>query len=811
VPSILDRFRPARAPSASVIAAAVLAACAPLASATVIDSFDYPSEKAAQSAWRAIDQSPPALPGPEGGLLLRCPFSGSRDRVYWDRDVSLNLSGSTSIELDVECDRPEALRSFALYFESGGGWYIWNKPLREAGRHVVSIRKDEFAIEGHPAGWHQIQRLRLSPWKGSAADARIVVRGLAGRSDSVFVVRPTLSVADATEKKYALRTCDRVTAWMSDLGIPHAVTEEGRLDAVVSSATLLVLPYNPYPDAAMMAALRRFVGRGGKLLVFYGASPELAALMGLRLGDYTRSVDPSRWNAIVFSDPERWHVPSRVFQLSSNIRPVYAAGEQGQVIARWANSRGEPSGDPAWVATGRGLWMTHVLLDDDELNKQQMVLGLIGSLAPDVWPRAARRALDSAGKIDSYSSLGSAAADIRRTVAGSAEAGRVEQVLAEAEALHARLRELYNRRNYAEAVDQCRKLRSLLTEAYARAQPPRPGEFRGVWDHEGTGWYPGDWDNTCRILRENGITAVFPNMLWTGRAHYPSAVVPSSDTARRFGDQMEACLKAAHRNGLQVHVWKVCWNAERAPPGFIDEMKKAGRLQMSADGKTLPWLNPAHPENVRLELSAIEELVRKYPVDGIHLDYIRYPGGNYCFAPQSRRSFEQWLGGPARGWPRSAMSGGALRAKYARWRTDGITSFVRSARDLLRSINPKVRLSAAVWGGYPDTIDSIGQDWGAWLREGLVDFVCPMDYTEDTFRFAAQVNRQLALPRAAGHVYPGLGVTSAESQLPADKVIEQIASLRRAGAAGFMLFDMSHTLREETFPALRLGATRPTP
>jgi uncharacterized lipoprotein YddW (UPF0748 family) len=196
-------------------------------------------------------------------------------------------------------------------------------------------------------------------------------------------------------------------------------------------------------------------------------------------------------------------------------------------------------------------------------------------------------------------------------------------------------------------------------------------------------------------------------------------------------------------------------------------------------------------------------------VDGIHLDYIRYPGGNHCFGPPSRRAFEQWLGAPAGGWPRAALGGGALRPKYARWRADTITSFVRSARDLVRSVNPGIKLSAAVWGGYPDTIDSIGQDWGAWLREGLVDFVCPMNYTEDTFRFASQVRRQLALPGAASRVYPGLGVTSAESQLAADKAIEQVAALRRAGAPGFMLFDLSHTLREETLPALRLGATAP--
>jgi uncharacterized lipoprotein YddW (UPF0748 family) len=137
-----------------------------------------------------------------------------------------------------------------------------------------------------------------------------------------------------------------------------------------------------------------------------------------------------------------------------------------------------------------------------------------------------------------------------------------------------------------------------------------------------------------------------------------------------------------------------------------------------------------------------------------------------------------------------------------------ITSFVRRAHDEIKKVNPRVKLSAAVWGNYPECAGSIGQDWGDWLRAGYVDFVCPMNYVPDRNRFAALVQRQLALPGARGRVYPGIGVTAAESQLRPDHVIEQVVMLRRLNAGGFLLFDLSRPLLDETLPNLRLGLTR---
>ena len=84
-----------------------------------------------------------------------------------------------------------------------------------------------------------------------------------------------------------------------------------------------------------------------------------------------------------------------------------------------------------------------------------------------------------------------------------------------------------------------------------------------------------------------------------------------------------------------------------------------------------------------------------------------------------------------------------------------------------------------------------------------------MNYTESSAEFAALVRKQVAQPNAAGRIFPGIGVTADESRLDPADVARQIALLRQSGCPGFMLFDLSCTLRDDTLPALLQGLTRP--
>lgn len=774
----------------------------------VLDPFRFASQAAAEQTWVASPISP-AVAAEAQGLRLPCPFSRNIPRVYWSKDVSLNLSRCTSFELDLSCDNPHAFRSLNLYLKSGDGWYVWSTSLPEPGRQRVHVLKSGFSIEGKPAGWGRIDQVRFSAWQGIPADTSVTVYGLRARSDSILLIRNTGSTESAAERSFALKVTQRVSRWLLDLGISHGlITDDEVAAGGLAGARVAVLCYNPHPPEKELAALRKFVAGGGRLMVFYAADPGLAELMHVKLGSYKKADTPGVWSSFSFAGADDWGLPARVYQESFNVLPVYPADPSARVLATWENAQGKKTDDPAWIESPAGLWMTHVLLDDDVQNKRTMLLGLLGHFDPGVWADAAQACADRVGKIDSCKSL----AETRAAILAGADRGndppRIGELLAHADASYADLRSYLDQGQYIGAIEQARRLRADLVEGYARAQPSKPGEFRGVWDHDGTGWYPGNWDRSCRILAGNGITAVFPNMLWGGLAHYPSKLLPQSYTVQRFGDQIEQCVDAAHKNGLQVHIWTVCWNLSGAPAEFVERMKKQNRVQVTVTGRTLPWLCPSNPQNISLLIQSLREIVTSYDVDGIQLDYIRYSGEDACYCTSCRNSFAAWLGQDITDWPYCAKPGGRLSAKFKRWRSDQITTVVRKVSKELRAMKPGIKLSAAVWGNYPGCIGSVGQDWAKWLKEGLVDFVCPMNYTVDATHFANLVNSQLGLPNARGRIYPGLGVTADESQLRPDQVIEQVSALRRLGAPGFMLFDMSYTLREETLPTLRLGITR---
>ncbi len=765
------------------------------------------------AAWKPYLKSPAAMPAPDG-LAFPAPFSSGSDRFAWDKAVAFDLSAAVAFEMDVSCPQPAALRTLGLYFKSGDGWYVANKPLSSPGSQTLVYAKTDFTTEGKPAGWNRIDGIRLSPWKGAGAvDTALVLRRLATVEGSLVLVRGTTSCPDDGARAVAASTTERISRMLVEAGIGHAlVTDDDLAKGALKNAGAALLPYNPNPTPAQLKALTGFLERGGKLGVFYGASPALASAMGFKLGPYLKAERPDRWRSIVFGDPSAWLVPPRIWQDSSSLMPAYPAGAGAGIVAYWQNARGLPQPEPAIAVSPRGFWMSHILKGDDIPSKRDLLVSLCAHLDPSLWTPAALRAVQNAGRINDYTSLANAIAELHRQLPAAARPLETRAMIDEAAALSAQINAAMAAARPREALLLARRQRQLLLRADAAVQLPRPGEFVGVWDHDGTGFIPGDWTFTASTLAANGVTALFPNMAWGGCAHYPSKYLPASNTLRLYGDQIAAALSAAKAHGLQLHVWLVLWKLDGAPPEFIERMKKEGRLQVSDTGATRPWLSPHHNANRALVLAVIEEIARNYPgIDGIHLDYIRLPDSQSCYSPSTRARFESDTRKKCKAWPAEVKAGGKRHTEFRRWRTADITRLVADIRATLRRVNPNVKLSAAVYGSAAPDGGNIAQYWPDWLRAGTVDFLTPMDYTESSSEFASLVRTQVSAPGGAGRILPGIGVTADESRLDPAQVARQVSLARQAGCPGFLLFSLSGTLRDETLPALRQGITRPVP
>jgi len=296
-------------------------------------------------------------------------------------------------------------------------------------------------------------------------------------------------------------------------------------------------------------------------------------------------------------------------------------------------------------------------------------------------------------------------------------------------------------------------------------------EIHAVWDHKGTGLYPGNWPKTMRLLKDAHVTDLFVNVGGVDFAHYSSAFLPKTRARAQYGDQLTACLAAAKGTGIRVHAWFICFNATRAATPELETFRKRGWRLRDAKGGLTSYLNPSNPDVRAYVLRAIDELAR-YPVAGIHLDFVRW--GDAAVKP-----------------PAAATT---------------VTQFVAEAR---RRVKRPKWLTAAVYGKYPACIMSVGQDWPRWLDGDLVDYVVPMDYTSSSAKFKELLSMQRSPSRNARRTIIGIGVTANESRLNAKQVAAQISLSRQYGFAGQSLFDLDETLEKAILPVIGPGAWQP--
>jgi len=776
---------------------------------TPVEGFSFASDREAAAAWSPgmgagpVSLAPERTPDGRPAIAFECRMAPSDERAYWDHACRLDLGGAGRVRLwlRVEGDA-RAIASTTFYVRSGDGWYGAAVGLPASGWRRAMLDRGHFTPEGSPGGWAAIDNLRVSFWKGREQTGRLQVwvGGVEALASSVVVVRCTSSPHD--ESREAVRTAEL----LHRAGIDAATVDEPDLErGVLRGKRIAVLPHNPAISEPAMAALEAFVREGGRLIVCYGLPGRLPALTGVEPTEWKPQEREGQFARMVFEPGAVKGLPGAARQASWNVQGVRPAGRNARVLGWWEDDRGQRQPYPAVVLSDTAAYLSHIVMDDDSANKERLLRALAGALDPTLWPEMARAAIEQAGAITpDRGSFEQVAREIARGPGGSGPRVRAELAAARAELA------LATRRTAAgddpAALEAATRARERLTRAFLLGRRARPGEFRGVWVHSAYGPSGMSWDAALARLKAAGFNAVVPNMLWGGVADYPSAVLPVRERVARDGDQIAKCLAAARRHGIEVHVWKVNWNLMGAPRAFIERLRAEKRLQRDRDGREEEWLCPSHPANFALERDSMLEVTRRYDVDGIHLDYIRYPDDTKCYCDGCRARFEEQTGERVADWPRDVLRGGSRQAAYLEFRRQNITRLVRAVAEGSRRIKPWVRISAAVFPNWPQCRDSIGQDWGAWVRDGLLDFVCPMDYTDSNDEFATRVTVQREEVAGRAPLYPGIGASA--PGLSVAQVAEQIEIARRLGADGFIVFEYNGPVASDHVPALGQAATR---
>ena len=291
--------------------------------------------------------------------------------------------------------------------------------------------------------------------------------------------------------------------------------------------------------------------------------------------------------------------------------------------------------------------------------------------------------------------------------------------------------------------------------------------------------------------RAAGFNTVLFQVRGNGTVLYRSKLEP---WAKELGgrdpgfDPLAVACDEAHRRGLSLHAWVNVmpgWRGAR-PPSDRRQLYHAHADWFWRDekGRRQPFgwynsVNPCYPE-VREYLTAVmREIVGNYAIDGLHLDYIRFPN-------EWHKSYSRLRQVPD--YPRDAKTLALFRAATGRhpdsaprmwddWRTAQVTQLVRDIRAMILEVKPRVQLSAAVGASPDDARRRHFQNSRRWIAEGLLDAVYPMNYAKDMSTFSSRLANWTNVRDSVAVV---TGVMADKRR--GDTVIEQLDRSRRATA-----------------------------
>lgn len=311
-------------------------------------------------------------------------------------------------------------------------------------------------------------------------------------------------------------------------------------------------------------------------------------------------------------------------------------------------------------------------------------------------------------------------------------------------------------------------------------------------------------------------------------ALYHSSLEPwSSYAGAGFGqdpgwDPLAEMVLRAHAQGLEVHAWINAYPAWRGktPPAEVQPRPMYHEFNSLYGDWWVQWrqatppvpmtLNdnylcacPAHPAVVERIVAVARELVERYPLDGLHFDYIRYDDRMYSYDPASLIAYAN-----------AAANTPGLT--YADWQRAHVTALLQRVRDEALPLRARARLSTSAWPVYKDRWNWFNgydgysaryQDSQGWAANAVVSAIMPMMYGPSFTNYRDRYEtmaRDFVSGARPGAVFMGI---SGEYTSFAE-IAWRIDTARAAGARGQALFSYSLFDQRGYWQALRDGPYR---
>ncbi len=350
------------------------------------------------------------------------------------------------------------------------------------------------------------------------------------------------------------------------------------------------------------------------------------------------------------------------------------------------------------------------------------------------------------------------------------------------------------------------------------------GEIRAMWVVRDSMTSRAKIRNAVALAKKYNFNTLFVQVRGRGDAFYNSVYEPRSEELRGTPDDFDplaVAVEEGHAAGLEVHAWMntfLVWHKSRAPysprhvinahPDWLVRDKQ-GRVQRTesrdCEGAFLDPALPAVREYIR---AVFADVANRYGVDGLHMDYVRYPASRFSYGNEDLRLFRDWLAprltaGEIYAADAKVRTGSRLAWCYLhprewdQWRRENVTATVRGVSEAVHAAKPDTILSAAVFPGYGVAYNDKGQAWRDWLNTGLLDAACPMSYNRSTQVAARQIREAIAACPGKP-IIAGVGAW----QVPSQSAVAKGQAYRGLGAAGINFFSydgMTHDGRSERY------------
>jgi uncharacterized lipoprotein YddW (UPF0748 family) len=302
-------------------------------------------------------------------------------------------------------------------------------------------------------------------------------------------------------------------------------------------------------------------------------------------------------------------------------------------------------------------------------------------------------------------------------------------------------------------------------------------------------------------MKRANLNTIFFQVRARGDAYYRSAYEPWAENltgtlgADPGWDPLAFLLNEAHREGLEVHAWFNVYKIRGpVPPPPSSPLHPAlAYPAWVVQYENESWFDPGIPAVRTYLVRVLSDLITRYDVDGVCLDFIRYPGRDFPDA----ETYRQFGNGVARD----------------EWRRRNVSALVRDMHAAAARLKPALKLGAAPLGNYggplsaqPDTKTTEGsvgdflQDSRAWLKNGWLDYLVPQVYWTLEFETRgpdfAHLVRSWMREAEGRHIYVGIGAYKPEI---ARQIPDQITATRMLGAHGQVFFRYEHVREMQVF------------